>query len=119
MTPHVQPPSPARLPCICCPPWERRHAAPATRRKSATSRSATVRSGDSATGVPLKAVSIDVHHHISPRAYVDAVGAENLVNSYPASRKAAYEWTPEVSLEDMDRGGTATAITSKIGRAHV
>lgn len=119
MSPHTQRTAPARLPCICCPPWERRHAATTARPNAAGARAATGKSGDSATGVPLKPVSIDVHHHISPRAYVDAVGAENLVNSYPASRKAAYEWTPEVSLEDMDRGGTATAITSVWNGTHI
>jgi len=49
---------------------------------------------------------IDVHHHILPPRYMAAV----------ASRRAgpAPEWTPARSVEEMDRSGIATAITSII-----
>jgi predicted TIM-barrel fold metal-dependent hydrolase len=49
---------------------------------------------------------IDVHHHIVPPAYIDAVRRAKLDNPPMVS------WTPEKSLEDMDKAGTATSITS-------
>ena len=47
---------------------------------------------------------IDVHHHLLPPRYMAAV----------ASRRPgpAPEWSPARSIEDMDRNGVATAITS-------
>jgi len=62
---------------------------------------------------------IDVHHHISPRSYTQAIGPEKLVNTYPGSRTAAYDWTPAMAIEDMDRGGSATAITSIYSGTHL
>jgi predicted TIM-barrel fold metal-dependent hydrolase len=49
---------------------------------------------------------IDLHHHVVPPAYVDAVRKAKLDNPPMAN------WTPEKSLEDMDKAGTATAILS-------
>jgi predicted TIM-barrel fold metal-dependent hydrolase len=49
---------------------------------------------------------IDVHHHLVPPAYVDAVRRAKLDNPPMTS------WTPEKSLEDMDKAGTATSILS-------
>ncbi len=49
---------------------------------------------------------IDVHHHLVPPAWVDAVRRAKLDNPPMVS------WTPEKSLEDMDKAGTATAILS-------
>ena len=49
---------------------------------------------------------IDVHHHISPPAWVTALKAAKL-DSPPVNN-----WTPQRSIEDLDRGGVATAITS-------
>jgi predicted TIM-barrel fold metal-dependent hydrolase len=49
---------------------------------------------------------IDVHHHLVPPAYVDAVRRAKLDNPPMVS------WTPEKSLEDMDKAGTATSIVS-------
>jgi predicted TIM-barrel fold metal-dependent hydrolase len=62
---------------------------------------------------------VDVHHHISPRFYTEAVGPEKMVNTYAASRTAAYDWTPALALEDMNRGGTATAVTSIYSGTHL
>jgi predicted TIM-barrel fold metal-dependent hydrolase len=49
---------------------------------------------------------VDVHHHLYPPSFVTALvrGNQNLT--------AAKEWTPEHSLEDMDKAGVATAILS-------
>lgn len=49
---------------------------------------------------------IDVHHHISPPPWVAALKAAKL-DSPPVNN-----WTPQKSIDDMDAGGVATAITS-------
>jgi predicted TIM-barrel fold metal-dependent hydrolase len=52
---------------------------------------------------------IDVHHHIMPPAYFQRERDRVLAVT---SNKAALEWTPEQSLEQMDKGGIATALLS-------
>ena len=59
-----------------------------------------------ATTQPAGPHRIDVHHHISPPAWVTALKAAKL-DSPPVNN-----WTPQKSIEDLDRGGVATAITS-------
>jgi predicted TIM-barrel fold metal-dependent hydrolase len=59
-----------------------------------------------ATTQPAGPHRIDVHHHISPPAWVTALKAAKL-DSPPVNN-----WTPARSIEDLDRGGVATAITS-------
>ena len=49
---------------------------------------------------------IDVHHHFSPPAWIAEVAGRPLLN--PANPR----WTPEQSIEDMDRGGAAAAMIS-------
>jgi len=49
---------------------------------------------------------IDVHHHISPPTWLDAVKGMKLDNPPMAN------WSVQKSLEDMDKAGIATAITS-------
>jgi 6-methylsalicylate decarboxylase len=49
---------------------------------------------------------IDIHHHILPPAYMAAVAARRLGSSV--------QWTPEKSLEDMERNGIATSLLSLI-----
>jgi predicted TIM-barrel fold metal-dependent hydrolase len=49
---------------------------------------------------------IDVHHHISPPPWVAALKKSRL-DSPPVN-----DWTPRRSLDEMDRGGVATAMTS-------
>ncbi len=53
---------------------------------------------------------IDVHHHILPPEYVTAVG-DDRIGPLILSGKTP-EWTPQMSIEAMDRHGIATAITS-------
>ena len=48
---------------------------------------------------------IDVHHHIAPPAYSAAL---------KAMMRGHAQWSVEESLEDMDKSGIATAITSLI-----
>jgi predicted TIM-barrel fold metal-dependent hydrolase len=49
---------------------------------------------------------IDVHHHVYPPAYI-SIAKENGITINPANN-----WTLEKTLEDMDKAGTARAITS-------
>ncbi|HEY4174078.1 MAG TPA: amidohydrolase family protein [Rhodopila sp.] len=57
----------------------------------------------SAAGKPFR---IDVHHHIAPPAWVAALKGAKL------DTPPVINWRPEQSIEDMDKGGVATAITS-------
>lgn len=65
-----------------------------------------------ATSIPAPALAqtkphrIDVHHHISPPVWVEALKKAGLAN------RPILNWTPQRSLDDMDKAGTATAITS-------
>ena len=58
----------------------------------------------------MTAHRIDVHHHILPPDYVAEVGGERIGALILAGRVP--DWTPEASIEAMDRNGIATAITS-------
>jgi 6-methylsalicylate decarboxylase len=49
---------------------------------------------------------IDIHHHFAPPAWVSEVRGRPLLQ--PANTR----WTPEQSIEDMDRGGVAAAVVS-------
>ncbi|TMH62543.1 MAG: amidohydrolase [Betaproteobacteria bacterium] len=51
---------------------------------------------------------IDVHHHLFPPAYI----ASLVESEHYLARGVARQWTPQVSLEDMDAADVATAITS-------
>ena len=48
-----------------------------------------------------KPFRIDIHHHFAPPAWVTAVKGR------PLLQPANTTWTPEKSIEDMDRGGVA------------
>jgi 6-methylsalicylate decarboxylase len=49
---------------------------------------------------------IDMHHHFAPPAWVADVKGRPLLQ--PANTR----WTPEQSIEDMDRGGVTAAVVS-------
>jgi len=97
-------------PCACCPP-----PAPA----GEISRRRLLAGGIAACGLaagpafaqgvaqPMPPrVVIDVHHHIAPPAYVEELIARG-IHEPPLVR-----WSAQKSLDDMDRAGVATAITS-------
>ena len=50
--------------------------------------------------------AIDVHHHFAPPAWVTAVRGR------PLLQPANTTWTPEKSIEDLDRAGAAAAVVS-------
>jgi predicted TIM-barrel fold metal-dependent hydrolase len=55
---------------------------------------------------------IDTHHHIYPPRYV-AQNLQRLLDDATALPASAYQnWTPSLALEQMDRAGVASAITS-------
>ncbi len=56
-----------------------------------------------AQGAPHR---IDVHHHISPPTWLDAVKSAKYANPPMAN------WSPQKSLDDMDKAGVATSMTS-------
>ena len=53
---------------------------------------------------------IDTHHHFIPPRYLAAVGAEAIGRTLVSGR--APEWTPQHSIDAMDRHGIATAVVS-------
>lgn len=53
---------------------------------------------------------IDTHHHFVPPAYLAEVGADAIGRTLISGR--APEWTPQHSVDAMDRHGIATAIVS-------
>src|SRR6476659_7444346 len=53
-----------------------------------------------------KPFRIDVHHHFAPPAWVTAVKGRPLLQA------ANTTWTPEKSMDDMDRGGVAASVVS-------
>src|SRR4029450_5888130 len=62
------------------------------------------RAGGRPTRVPgPRAARITSHHHFAPPAWVAEVKGRPLLQ--PANTR----WTPEQSIEDMDRGGGAAA----------
>ena len=54
---------------------------------------------------------IDVHHHLYPPAYVKEMEQEMKATNF-----VARPWTPQVSLEAMDKHGVATAMLSPVQR---
>lgn len=53
-----------------------------------------------------RASRIDTHHHFCPSDYRKAVRAK------PPLQSVLLDWTPEKSLQDIDRAGVAVAVHS-------
>jgi predicted TIM-barrel fold metal-dependent hydrolase len=49
---------------------------------------------------------IDVHHHVSPPSFITAL------TSHKLGERPMLNWTPERSIEDMDKAGVALSVTS-------
>lgn len=89
--------------CLCCDPPD------AGRRRwltGALSIGALAAAGCAAPGAPASPHRIDVHHHISPPPWVAALKRAKL------DTPPVVNWTMQRSLDDLDRGGVATAVTS-------
>src|SRR5689334_13012416 len=92
-------------PCACCPPPSLSRRAFMAGGAAALAAGAFAASGPRAFA-QAKARRIDVHHHISPPTWIEAVKKANLANG-PMSN-----WSPQKSLDDMDKAGVATVIAS-------
>ena len=100
----------ARWRCACHPGAE---TAPGAARRRLLLRGAlsfgTLLAGGCATTAttsPPAPHRIDVHHHISPPPWVAALRRAKL------DTPPVVNWTPQRSIDDLDRGGVATAVTS-------
>lgn len=92
---------PARLACACHPNLSRRGFLGAL-----GAAGALAATGCATMGEPAGPHRIDVHHHISPPAWVAALKSAKLDNP-PVN-----DWTPRRSLDDMDRAGVQMSMTS-------
>src|SRR5215510_14812960 len=82
---------------------------PLSRRQWLVGSSAVLALGTASSFAPKAQVAahcIDVHHHVSPPTWLDAVKRMKRDNPPMAN------WSVQKTLDDMDRGGVATAITS-------
>jgi 6-methylsalicylate decarboxylase len=58
------------------------------------------------SGGTIKPHRIDVHHHLAPPAYISDLVRRKM------GERPTLEWTPAKSIDDMDKAGVATAVTS-------
>ena len=61
-----------------------------------------------AQGARAKPFRIDVHHHLVPPGYLDAVAGQRMGGG------GRVKWSPAMSIEDMDKSGTAVSVISLI-----
>jgi len=102
--------------CVCCPPDV--PAVGASRRNFLAGGLAALGLGATAApsrvfaqaappaAAPPPKIVIDVHHHIAPPAYAQELIARG------QHEPPLFRWSVQKSLEDMDKAGVATAITS-------
>jgi 6-methylsalicylate decarboxylase len=109
--------------CTCCsdltlaPPRRRRlsprrivavdgspHAAGVLAAAGAAGAASTLAQGERPTATAGKPHRIDIHHHVAPPKYIEEMRA--------LLQPPTLAWTPERSIEDMDKAGVATSITS-------
>lgn len=95
--------------CGCC---AEPFAATAVSRRSLLGGSAAIAAIAATGGLPMPALAqtkphrIDVHHHITPPTWLAALKKAKRDNPPIAN------WSVQKTLDDMDKGGVATAITS-------
>ena len=103
--------------CVCCAEHASATAAlPLSRRRFVAGGAAALAVGAGAAPgatipparaqAPDKPQRIDVHHHFSPPKWIAEVKGRELLQ--PANTN----WTPDKSIEDMDKGGVAAAVVS-------
>ncbi len=100
-------PGDAALSCACCPPRRGFLGKIAALGAAAVLPSAALAQGAKAKSAPrAKPFRIDVHHHLVYPGYLSEIGDQR--------SGSGFKWTPEMSLEDMDRSGIALALLSII-----
>ncbi len=94
--------------CLACAPLPAAARPDAARRSllAGTAALGALAASGCTTPATGAAHRIDVHHHISPPPWVTALRASRL-DSPPVNN-----WTPQKSIDDLDAGGVATAVTS-------
>jgi 6-methylsalicylate decarboxylase len=94
--------------CSCCEPALNAGPALARRKFLAGGIAALGLSGIGAPAVLAQAprTKIDVHHHFLPPEHREALSRHKNGNGP--------KWSPEMSLEDMDKSGIATAVLSQV-----
>ncbi len=101
--------------CTCCSPASASPASPARRNFLAGGVAALGVGAAASLGRVLPAAAqagaaktrIDVHHHFIPQFHVDAMSAPGRRAGPPPPK-----WTPELSLQEMDKSGIATSVLS-------
>ena len=92
--------------CVCC------DAASGQSRRAFIAQAVSAGAALAAGALPKQAAAqpkpgrIDVHHHYAPTFHRDALGAKR-GGTWP-------QWSPQMSLEDMDKNGIATAMLSAV-----
>ena len=78
----------------------------------ATARAQAPASPSPASPSPANPRRIDVHHHILPPVYRERAHDRLIASSSTMPQGPIFGWTPAATLEQMDRFGIATAMTS-------
>ena len=95
--------------CSCCQPGFAVTSLEAGRRSFLTGSiaslglSATAALGQQTPPAPAAKTRIDVHHHYVPPFHADIMATKRSGGRPPT-------WTPQMSLDEMDKSGIATAI---------
>ena len=102
--------------CACCGETSTATASPVDRRAFVTGGLAAFGAALAGSGAPMRSFAqgvsatnprrIDIHHHFSPPQWLAFVRGRELLQPANAA------WTPEKSIEDMDKGGVAAAMIS-------
>ena len=85
--------------CACCVAQ-----GPSRRAFLTAAAGAALALGPAAAQAPRR---VDVHHHLAPPRWIAEV-----VRGRNTGQRPLADWTPQRSLDDMDRGGVATAVVS-------
>ena len=98
---------PAATSCACCPPRRGFLGKMAALGASAVLPSAALAQGTKTkTKAAAKPFRIDVHHHLVYPGYLDEIGQQRA--------GSGFKWTPQMSIEDMDKSGIAVSMLSLI-----
>jgi 6-methylsalicylate decarboxylase len=92
--------------CACCPPRRGFLGKMAALGAAAALPSAALAQAKARAKAAGKPFRIDVHHHLVYPGYVDEIGGQRAGSTF--------KWTPQMSIEDMDKSGIAIAMLSII-----